>query len=139
MSFYKSHSYQSIMLEKYWIALVKENNEYYALAGKDKSLTVRDSEEKYLNDIACEYSLAQLRGIQGITSLFLHNLTFEMRVVQLSMNEIEKGIFDLKKGVEFAVHGYSFGSMPLLKCNGKKDISKLFKEGKKPRFKLEGM
>lgn len=127
------------MEEKYWLALIKSDNNYYVMANRDKSIASEPTKEKFLDYFTSGYSLAQHRGIQGATASNLHNFTFNPRIIKMSLSEIENELFDLEKGIEFKIYRYSFGSMPLLKCDSKKDISKIFNKGSIPNFPLPGI
>lgn len=121
------------MEEKYWISLINNEDDYYVLANKDKSIASKNTEEDMLDFFSLAYLVSQKTGINGNISAYLHNSIFNPSVVNLSMKEIEE-LFDLKSGIEYSVKHYPFGNMPLLKCNSKKDISKIFSNGKSPKL-----
>jgi len=117
--------------KKYWIALMKADNNYYVLSSKDGTVNMRNTKKGMVKEFENLYKYSSNTS----ASVILNNLQFEPSIIGMPLKKIEEEFFDLKKGTRVNRISSPSGSFYGLGCNGeKKNIEKIFDEGEKPNL-----
>jgi len=107
---------------------MKVNKNYYVLSSENGEINTRDTENEMIREFDSKYKFS----FAPLTSVIINNLQFQPSIIGMSINEMNKNLFNLKKGVKTNKIRSPAGGFYGVGCNrNKKNIEKIFDNGKK--------
>jgi hypothetical protein len=114
-------------MAKAWFAIIKNQDKYFLALESEKMMYLRGTLSEAITDFPNAYKKESKAA--GSSESLIELLHFKPSIVYLSIDDLEKKLFNIENGVNNYILQTEAGTISAWECNGPADLEEIYQRG----------